>query len=361
MHSRALLVSIVLVAHAVPGWSQTADELANTLQSQLEERDLDMALDTADRLYQVRLSQGARADAGAAAFTKGYIYGAQNKSLESAKEYDLCDKHYAAVGSAAQSLQCRHKAGVAYSAGGKKGLALERLKSTAAELESIQQDKSGLATMVYLSLAGEILPPKFDRLNGAESERRAAITYADKAMTALSAIGQNQSDHFASALLLKATAFDDLKEYNRAVPVYEGLLALYTELPSATDEMRQKIYSRLSIARSEAGLSDDDDTVTVMDLNGEKHVLKIHQRKKVSYPKINRNQKADGAYVRAVITLKTDGEVESIDVLESEPDEKYGEAFVNAVRKWKFELPEGISGGDIQPFSYGMTFYLKRR
>lgn len=358
---RILFVISVFSVFTVASWGEGTADLSERLQLELEASDFESALVTAEKLYERRLIEQDFSAAGAAAFTRAFLLSAQNKPLEAAEAYDKCDAHYAYLESFPQSLQCKYKAGTSYSLAGKKGIGIDRLKDTARELEKIDQHLSGFAATVYLSLAGEILPPKFDRLDGAVTERRAAIDYCEKAMTALSSVGQEQSKYYASALVLKGRALEDLKDFKAAVPVYAQVSELYSKLPDATDLMRRQAQARLSIALSEAGLEDKSNVVSVIDTQGNEYHLKPIKKKQVRYPKINRNQKVDGAYVEAVISLHDNGDVSKIEVLESVPDEKFGEAFEKAVSKWSFELPEGVLGSDIQPFEYGMMFYLKRR
>jgi TonB family protein len=346
---------------AVPASAQSQETLRADLQAALTGKDLDTALDLAGRLYDTALAEQDKAGAGAAAYSRAEILTARNAHEDAAKSYEQCEDQYREVGAAAQSLQCALRAATSLQSAGKPGNGLDKLQAVARELESIGQDRSGFAVGVYMALAQATLPPKFHRLDGARGKREKTIAYTDKAMQALDAIGQAESEHYASALMLKGEAQEDLHEYAAAAATYESFLKLYPTLPNASDEVYDTALNRYRIARSE--LDDGDaDTVTVAGKDGEEIVLTIERKRKVRTPRAGKETRlADGASVEALITLQADGHVKDIEILSSVPNEDYGEAFRKGVSQWRFTPPEGMTGEDVPPFEYGMVFYVTRR
>ncbi|CAN0458342.1 unnamed protein product, partial [Scytosiphon promiscuus] len=238
---------------------------------------------------------------------------------------------------------------------------LDKLQDVARELEDIGQDQSGFAVGVYMALAQATLPPKFHRLEGARSKREKTIAYTNKTMRALEAIGQATSEHYASALMLRGEAQEDMQDYEAAAASYKAFLELYPNLPNASEGVYENARNRYQITQSEMDDSEDD-TFTVTGKDGEEIVLTIERKREVRSPRAGKETRlADGASVRAKITLKADGRVEDIEILSSKPNEKYGESFENGVKHWRFIPPKGVSGTDVPPFEYGMIFYVTRR
>lgn len=353
------LFSIVLFNSPV-----TADDreaIIQDMQAALSRNDLPSALNYAVALYDNRIAQGDLSGAGGAAYSQASILEGSKDNLAAADAFERCEKHYREINAAAQALQCKYRSGLALIAGARPGNGLDTLRSTAKELESIGQGKSGLAALVYLSLAETILPSRFDRLKGATAERNASIAYAEKAMTALLAEDQGQSKLYASALLQKAIALEDLKETKQAISAYETFIRLYKTLPDAPAEDLHAAQIRLSNVRLRARDSNAKKTFSVPDSSGNEIVLKIKKKKRLIFPKINNNQRVDGAYATVEITLDQQGKVANLEILESHPTEAYGEALEKAVTHWTFTPPDGVSGLDIPAFEYMILFSVSRR
>ena len=354
-HATALVCAAALLTGNAAAESQ--ESLRASLQEALTANDLDAALELSADLYDAALAETDASGAGAAAYSRAEILTAQESHDDSAA-YALCEDHYQSVSAAAQSLQCAFKAATALQSAGRPGTGLDKLQAVENELKAIGQERSGFAVGVYLALAEATLPSEFDREVGARSKRNRVIAYTEEAAT-LEAIGKADSHYFTSALLMKAEALDHLKDYEKSVTTYETFLELYEALPNHSNDVLQNAYERYNIARLET--KDDPNTLKVTGKNDEEIILTVQKKRKVRTPKLNGNQVIDGAYADALITLDADGGVETIEILASEPDPKYGEALRKGVKHWRFIPPEGVSGAVIPPFEYGMVFYVTRR
>ena len=356
-HTIALACAATLILGNAAAESQ--DSLRASLEQALTGNDLGAALVISADLYDAALAENDAAGAGAAAYSRAEILTAENTPDEAAKAYELCEDHYQSIGAAAQSLQCAFKAATAFQSASRPGTGLDKLQAVARELEAIGQERSGFAVGVYLALAEATLPRKLDRLDGAPSKRRRVIDYCENAMTALEAVGQTESELYASALLLKAEAQEDLKEYAPAQATYEAFIALYQSLPNHSEETLENAYNRYHIVGFE--IEGSSNTITVADKDGGEITLTIQKKRKVRSPRVDGNKLADGAHANARITLAADGRVDTIEILTSEPNPKYGEALRQGVKHWRFIPPDSVSAADIPPFEYGIVFYMTRR
>lgn len=341
--------------------AQSVPDLKNEVVAALGSGNADKAFDLADTLYKTSKKAKNSSDAGYAAYVKAQIYDMKNKSLDAAKAYEQCGKEYKIASSAAQSLNCRYQSGMAYVSAGKSSTAIDVLKDAVKELEKIGQEKSALAANSYLVLSKISLPSKITNNHNATAKRKSAIAYADKAVTALKATGQDGTETHLSAMFLKAVAFEDLEDYEPARDVYKNILTLAEDNADISGAFIKKVETRYSIAKSRTMKKEDRGFITVRNTSGGDVDLKIKKKRKVRTPRINNNQMVDGASVKARITIDDDGKVIDIHVLESVPHEDFGKAFVEAVETWKFMPPKGVSGSNIEPFMYNMTFSVIRR
>jgi TonB family protein len=357
---RIITLSIALSLLADFASAQNIDDMRVRLQDALQHNKTDLALEIASDLYEVSDGSNDHQTAGFSAYVKAGLFEQNSDPLAAAKAYDECHKHYDEIDSAAQAIQCQYKSALAFLAGHKNGQAVDTLKSTAESLEKIGQEKSALASQVYLTLATETLPAKVDGSRGAKRKRLGAVEYADKSLLALTASGQSSSEDYVSALFTKGLALEDAEEFDAAVETYAKAIALYTSRPNHSDDVLRNMRSRHSIAKFGTEDDTETDTLVVHLDNGEDISLRIEKSKKVKYPRINNNQMVDGARVRAKIQLSEGGDVDQIQILESMPSKEFGEAFKKAVRKWKFLPPEEYKAEDIPPFEYTMIFYVQR-
>ncbi len=356
-HTIALACAVTLFIGSAAAESQ--ESLRTSLQEALTKNDLGTALVISAELHNVALAENDPAGAGAAAYSRAEILTAQKTHDEAVKAYELCEDHYRTVGAAAQSLQCAFKAATALQSAGRPGTGLDKLQAVANELEAIGQERSGFAVGVYLALAKATLPSEFVRQNGTRSKRRRVIGYTEDAMAALEAIGQTESDYYATALLQKAEALEHLKDYEAAKSTYEAFIELYQTLPNRSEEMLENAYYRYDIVRLEN--EGNSNTLTVTGKDGEEIILTVQEKRKVRTPKLDGDKMVSGARANARITLDASGGVETIEILTSEPSPKYGEALRKGVKHWRFIPPEGVSAADIPPFEYRMVFYVTRR
>lgn len=340
--------------------AQTGEALQAELQRALKQGDADVALSTANTLYEMSDANNDHKYASFAAYAKASILEQSKQHLDAAKAYEACSHHYAEMNSAAQSIQCEYKSGLAFLAGFKNGQAMDSLKSAAKRLEDIGQSKSGIASQVYLSLAEETLPAKLEDSRQARVKRKAAADYAQKSLIALAATGQAKSDNYASALFLKGLALEDSKEFEGAVQAYEAAVKLYTSMPDHSEEVLNNVKTRLSIAKFGLKGGKKADTIDVTDINGREVTLEFKKKKSVKFPRINKNQMVDGARASIEISLTEDGSVASVKILESTPSKEFGEALEKAAKKWVFITSEGETPKDIPPFEYSMVFWVNR-
>jgi len=357
---RSFLLCFAFLGLSYPALAQDLDELTSDLQIALQENDGDRVLETATRLYALSNDRDNHQTAGFAAFAKANVLEIQKDYLNAAKAYKNCSKHYRVIKSEAQSIQCHYKTAMTLLTGNRKGQAVDELKATAKKLEEINQGKSGIASQVYLTLANETLPGKLDRKRGANRNRLAAANYANLSLAALKAIGQSNSQSYASTLFLKGVALEDAEKFEEAIEAYEEALRVYESLPNISNDTLKNVKSRISIARFGAEDGKQSDTMDIQGIDGQTITLKINKRRNVTYPKVNKNQMVDGARVSAEITLTETGSVKHIKILESTPNKEFGEALEKAVKKWTFTPPEGVAPETIPPFEYNMVFYVKR-
>lgn len=153
---------------------------------------------------------------------------------------------------------------------------------------------------------------------------------------------------------------EDSEKFEEAAKTYFKAINLYKDLPNRSDDVLKNMRSRLSIAAFGANGETQRNTLNVDTRDGEKVTLEILRKRSVKHPRINKNQRVDGARVRAKITLSKNGTVERIDILESMPSQDFSDAFRKAVSTWSFIPPDGVLPEDIPPFEYGMVFYIKR-
>lgn len=361
MKHRLLYMSVsIAVATAVcaPSYSQSTN---SDIMAALNAGKTDEALSLATALYDTSAKSKDEANAGYAAYAKAQIFDLKNMPLEAAEAYDDCADHYGKIGSAAQSLQCRYQSGLSFYAAGKTGTASDVLKSAAKELEKIGQDKSELAANVYLALAKSVLPSKLTRKQSATNKRKAVIEYVDKALLALDSVGQKQTQLYASGLFMKGIALEDSQKYEAAAAVYKETVDLAKTASDIPADFKKKAATRHAIAKSHLSENKESDSFFTKDIDGNEVELRMKKKRKIKVPRLSNNTMVDGATVKAKITLEDDGRVAKIDIMESRPSAEYGEAFVKAVKTWTFIPPEGVSGTDIPPFNYNMTFSVYRR
>lgn len=357
---KTLVVAFTFLSFPSFAKAQNIENQTTKLQIALKNNDRIKALEEAILLYDLSLVVSDFKTAGFAAYTKASIYDQNKESLKAAKAYDQCSNHYGRVNSLAQSIQCEYRSALSYISAYKPGNAVDALNSSASRLEDIGQGQSSLASQVYATLAQEMLPSKLDNTRYAKQKRLKSIEYSDKALLALEASGQSKTENFASILSLKGIAQDDSENYDAAIKSYEEAIEIYSALPNSSKETLETIRSRLSIARFGLEKPKKKNSIEVIHKNGDVLNLKIKRKKSVKVPRVNKNQIVDGAKASVEIDLSETGAVRRVTVLKSEPSKEYGDALKKAVETWTFILPENISGTDIEPFEYGMIFYVKR-
>lgn len=338
-----------------------AQESTQALQDALKRNDAAAAMALASDLYSRSEAENDHTAAGFAAYVKAGLLEQDADFSGAAKAYADCADHYESLNSAAQSIQCEYSSGLAHLSAYQDGKAMSALKSTARRLEAIGQDRSAMASKVYLTLAEETLPPKTQRGAKAQGKRLEAAAYADKSMRALTAAGQNETEFYAAAAFMKGMALDDAEDFPEAVKAYETAIRIYAAQPNTSPEELKSMQARLSIAKFGQSGKTSDNTHDVRGPDGEMITLTIKKKRKVRVPRINNNQMVDGARARAQITLGADGRVASLTIQESDPDPKFGEALEKGMKTWVFTPPEGVAPQDIPPFDYSMIFYVSRR
>lgn len=356
-----ILASFFAILMTSVAAAQGTNDRVEELQTALRQNQTDLALELAIALYETSDDENDHSTAGFSSYVVAGLLEQKNEFVAAARAYDDCSEHYDVSNSHAQSIQCKYKSGLAYLAGYQKGRAIDALKSASNNLEEIGQERSALASQIYLTLSTEILPPKLDQGRGANRLRLSSVEYADKSLAALAATGQNGTENHALALYTKGLALEDAESFEEAVQAYTEAVTVYSNLPDPSDDVLRNMQSRLSIAQFGADDESEANRVDVYDGTGQAITLKIDKTRNVRTPRIHGNQMVDGARVRAVITLAEEGAVDQIEILESIPSEEFGEAFENAVKEWVFTPPYGVSSEDLPPFEYSMVFYVKRR
>lgn len=341
--------------------AQQPSDNVEALQTALRQNQTDLALELANRLYETSDDKDDHPTAGFSAYVIAGLLEQKDEFVEAAKAYDDCSEHYNLSNSQAQSIQCKYRSGLAYLSGYQRGRAIDAFKSAANSLEAIGQDRSALASQVYLTLSTEVLPPKLDRGRGANRLRLSAVEYADKSMSAMAATGQDHTENHALALYAKGMALEDSETFEGSAQAYADAISIYSALPEHSAEILRNMRTRHSIASFGANDDDERDTIDVLHNSGQTVTLEIDKTRHVRNPRLHGNQMVDGAQVRAIISLAADGTVDQIEIVESIPSDDFGDAFKDAVSKWVFSSPDGMSSADIPPFEYSMIFYVKRR
>lgn len=341
--------------------AQTGADLKTQLLSKLESGQNDEALALAETLYETSKKANDRSQSGYAAYAKAQIFAMKNQTLDAAKAYEQCGEEYAKAGSAAQSLQCQYQSGLAFSDAGKDASAIEVLESAAKELEKIDQDKSALAANTYATLAKVMLPSKLESRQAAKNKRLATIEYAEKAMRALEVTGQDNTLLYTSMSFQKGVAYEDMQDYEAAKSAYRDTLKLTKSRPDTPEDFQQFLETRYSIVNYQTKDKADRERLPAYDRAGNKIELEWKRKRRVQIPRVDNSSYVDGASATVRLTLDAEGKVSDVVVLDSAPNEIYGEALSKAAKKWAFSPPEGLSGLDVAPFEYGMTFSVSRR
>ncbi|MEL6688374.1 MAG: hypothetical protein AAFP97_12240, partial [Pseudomonadota bacterium] len=253
-HRLSLTAALIIGLIASPTLAQDLTAQTRALQAALQENDIAKAKTLAASLQTASLDAQEYTVAGYAAFVQGGLLDSEKAYADAANAYEDCYEAYDAAGSAAQAIQCHYKSGQAYVAARQSGNAVSSLKKTARMLEDIGQDKSALASQVYLTLAEQIRPQKLERSPKARSERRQSATYAGKAIAAMEASGMTEGAELPAAYFVKGLAHEDAKDYEEAVAAYEMAVSLYEAYPNVTQDELRTIRSRLSIARLDSGI-----------------------------------------------------------------------------------------------------------
>lgn len=345
----------------VATFAQTGGDLKSRVISNIENGNNDQALTLAEELYLTSKKEKNNAEAGYAAFAKAQIFSLKNQTLDAAKAYEQCGESYAKAGSAAQSLQCKYQSGLAYSDAGKNASAIDVLNDAVKELEKIGQDKSALAANSYATLAKVMLPSKLEDRQSARDKRLATIDYAEKAMQALEATGQSETLLYTSMSFQKGVAYEDMQEFEAAEAAYKATLDLTKTRPQTPEDFQRFLETRYSIVRYQTADKEERKTVSAYDRDGNEILLKWKKRRNVKIPKIDNQSYVDGASATVRLTLDANGKVSEVEIVKSAPSADYGEALAKAARKWVFTPPDGLSGLDVAPFDYGMTFSVRRR
>lgn len=341
--------------------AQDLVQQTRALQSALQNSDVPLAKSLAADLQAASLEAGDYEIAGYAAYVRGGIFDSENAFANAAEAYEACYEAYDAMGSAAQAIQCHYKSAQAYLSARQSGKAVSTFKKTANMLEDIGQEKSALASQVYLTLAEEVRPQKLERSPKARSQRRQAVTYATKAIAAMEGSGMTERAEFPAAYFLKGIALEDSQKFDEAIQAYEMAIELYEDSPNMSEEELRTLRSRLNIVRADAGQLSNDNEMDVRDANGDMITLTYKKKKSVKIPRVNGNQVVDGSRALAKITLGEGGKVKDIEILESTPTADFGEAFTKAAKHWVFTPPEGVDPTTIPPFNFSYVTYVRRR
>ncbi|MEM9599428.1 MAG: energy transducer TonB [Pseudomonadota bacterium] len=359
MFYRLALSSILALSCATSAFSQTPNERVSALQDALNANEVDLAMDLASALYADSDRRDDHQTAGFSAYVMAGLFKQKNEHLQAAETFEDCADHYGEIGSIAQSIQCDYQAGKSFMDGLRKGQAVSLFKSVAKQLEDIGQDRSALASELYLTLAEETLPPKSQRGRRAHKDRLEAADYAEKSRLALKATGQDRTQIYSAALFMKGLALEDAEMFEEAAEAYAEAVTLYQSLPDHDEADLRNMTTRLNIAQAD-GEDTQDNYIDVKDIDGETVNLTINKKRRVKFPRVNKNQLVDGARARVVISLTDSGEVDDVTIIESIPSEEFGQALEKAVRSWTFRRTDDGAISDIPPFEYGLVFYVKR-
>lgn len=322
------------------------------LEDALEAGDLEAAFEIAEKNLEATTTGSEKQ--GIAAFQAARIGEAVNKPLKAGEYYDLCADVCKALGQMPQSSDCGYRAGMAYQAGGRPGKARSTLEKALNELAKSGNGESPAVVTISLALAETYVPNRFDRSAAAANSRRRAIRYAQKALSVLQQMGQENSILMAEAYLLEARMYDQLFEEKDAEKSYLKASEIFEDAGPDYKDRVEDIALRILAMN---GADKDDSRLQVTLDDGREVEFKIKKRRAIRHPR-STGFLSDGAKVKLEITLDDDGSVANVEILESVPDDSYGESAARAISTWKLIPTDGTDMSGIPPFLYEITYFL---
>lgn len=329
--------------------------------AQLAANDIEAAHSVGEAYYHAADSQNEHETAGRVAYTMASLASLRDQIEAVPAWFDRCARHYERLGSAAQQVDCIHKAALAYKSLGRTGTTRDRLKSAERALEAANATETIVAALIYTDLAESYIPPQFEIRASAKADRERVLKYTKSARDILLANGQEQHFLYASLLAREATALEDLERFEEAMVPMEQAMQMLADKPeheSLYADLRRRYY-KFSAWTTEVK-SDRNKMIVEME-DGREVTLKIKRRTRVVYPS-SEGLSSEYGIGRVLITLAPDGKVATVEIIESQPSPAFGEAVKKAVKKWTFTPEDETPPETIPPFPFGVSFdYVRSR
>nr|WP_156780761.1 energy transducer TonB [Hyphomonas sp. Mor2] len=299
--------------------------------------------------------------AGRVAYAMASIASLRDETPEVPVWFDRCARHYKALNFAAQHVDCIHKAALSYKAQGKPGTSRDRLKSAEGALEQANAAETIVAALIYADLAESYIPPQFETGASADADRQRVLDYTQSARAILAEHGQDGHFLYATLLAREATAFEDLKRFEDALPPMTKAMEMIANQPEHAELYADLRRRHAKMAAWISDESNDRNLLTVEMEDGREVTLKIKRRTRVIYPR-SEGMSSEYGLGRVLITLGPEGKVAHVDIVESTPTPAFGEAVKKAVERWSFTPEDDTPSESIPPFRFGISFdYVRRR
>lgn len=334
--------------------------LNTEFNNQLSANDIEAAHSAGSALYDAADSENAHDTAGRVAYAMASIASLRNEEDAVPVWFDRCARHYKAMQSAAQQVDCIHKAALSYKSIGKPGTSRDRLKSAERALETANATDTIVAALIYADLAESYIPHQFEVGASADADRQRVLEYTQNARTILSAHDQEGHFLFATLLAREATALEDLQRFEDALAPMSRAMNLIADKPEHAELYADLRRRHAKMAAWVSDESSDPNRITVNLENGNEVTLKVKKRARVIYPRSD-GMTSEYGLGRVLVTLGPDGDVAQIEVVESTPTPAFGEAVKKAIQKWSFTPEDDTRPETIPPFRYGISFDYERR
>lgn len=329
--------------------------------NQLAASDVETAHNVGTALYAAADAQDDHETAGRVAYTMASVASLRDQKDDVPVWFDRCARHYKAFGAEAQQVDCIHKAALSYKSLGKTGTTRDRLKSAERVLEAASATNSIVAALIYAELAESYIPPQFEVGASANADRERVLEYTKSARTILSENEQEAHFLYTTLLAREATALEDLERFEEAMAPMAQAMEMLVDKPEHEvlySDLRRRYY-KISAASSEDESGRNRITVEMQD--GREVILKVKKRTRVVYPR-KKNMSSEYGVGVVLITLDTNGDVASTEIVESEPTLEFGKAVQKAIERWSFTPQDDTPPESIPPFRYGVSFdYVRSR
>ena len=364
----ALVASVVAFASMVnadseePKTAQTVP-LEAEFKTHLDAKNTTRALEIAERLFAIASEAPAdHAASGRYARAVAQLNAIKARKAQAADWYLKCADGFERAQQNEQiRIECLWSAGTGYGDAYEYEKAKETFKRLIHSLEGKPSNETnGYISLSYVMLAQLHEPRMTAKKNVYRLKQKQYLNFAERAIQAVEAEGQTGAFVHALALYELAKAQELMKNKDLAASYYEEVVRISSAVGAEASALQTSAATRLAFVGGEP--LKKKKTVEVETVSGETITLKIISRKSVKLPKPKGTQAVnERAYARLQISLQADGKVDSVEVIQSGPDEYPGIALSESVKQWRFEGPESVALDELPPFELGYVFGVVRR